>query len=256
MHYVLYTLNMIFPLSIESIDCHFNRALKVVEETQELLVVNKPSSLPIHPCGSYRSCLTNFWKKIHHISTIMKNLHVFFFPAFVGYTTWSSCKGFNSLIAILRNQETVEARGGCKSATAMCLGSYGSVNSQATATLHTTHRLGAWFEYSASIKTFVLTGILAIWAFRKKPKFSGLDRLTSGLVLLVGSLGMISLTGSRVKILSKSLVVSLMLNDSKSRQKQKKLQEEPEPFALRKDVWSVITSQLCHQSWNIKLPGW
>ena len=49
--------------SIESIDCHFNRALKVVEETQELLVVNKPSSLPIHPCGSYRSCLTKIWKK-------------------------------------------------------------------------------------------------------------------------------------------------------------------------------------------------
>ena len=188
--------------STESIDCHFNRALKVVEETQELLVVNKPSSLPIHPCGSYRSCLTNFWKKIHQESTIHgKTCVSFFFSASLGYTTWSCCKGFNSLIAILRNQETVEARGGCKSAPTMCLGSYGSVNSQATATLHTTHRLGAWFEYSASTKTFVLTGILAIWAFRKKPKFSGLDRLTSGLVLLVGSLGMISLKGSRVKLL-------------------------------------------------------
>eukprot|EP00913_Durusdinium_trenchii_P003454 g3198.t1 len=43
--------------------------IQVVAETQELLVVNKPSSLPIHPCGSYR---------------------------------------FNSLIAILRDQQTVE----------------------------------------------------------------------------------------------------------------------------------------------------
>jgi len=86
----------------------------VVEETQELLVVNKPSSLPIHPCGSYR---------------------------------------FNSLIAILRNQETVEA----------------------TATLHTTHRLdrltsglvllaktkeaarrvGAWFAANQIRKTYL-----------------------------------------------------------------------------------------------------
>ena len=65
--------------STESIDCHFNRALKVVEETQELLVVNKPSSLPIHPCGSYRSCLTNFWKKIHQESTIHGKTCVSFF---------------------------------------------------------------------------------------------------------------------------------------------------------------------------------
>lgn len=88
--------------------------IQVVEETQELLVVNKPSSLPIHPCGSYR---------------------------------------FNSLIAILRNQETVEA----------------------TATLHTTHRLdrltsglvllaktkeaarrvGAWFAANQIRKTYL-----------------------------------------------------------------------------------------------------
>ena len=41
---------------------------------------------------------------------------------------------------------------------------------------------------------------------------------------------------------SESLVVGLILNDSKSRQKQKKLQEEPEPFALCKDVLLPIDS--------------
>ena len=78
---------MIFPnllnllIATSTLDfCNLkNRALKVVEETEELLVVNKPSSLPIHPCGSYRSCLTKIWKKIHQESTIMKNVHVFFF---------------------------------------------------------------------------------------------------------------------------------------------------------------------------------
>lgn len=104
--------------SIESIDWHFPlisapwraRALKVVEETQELLVVNKPSSLPIHPCGSYRSCLSFLEEdspNIHH--------HHYETPAFFRIISgvlwsWSCCKGFNSLIAILRNQETVEAR--------------------------------------------------------------------------------------------------------------------------------------------------
>lgn len=88
--------------------------IQVVAETQELLVVNKPSSLPIHPCGSYR---------------------------------------FNSLIAILRDQQTVEA----------------------DATLHTTHRLdrltsglvllaktkeaarrvGAWFAANQIRKTYL-----------------------------------------------------------------------------------------------------
>merc|ERR1712194_565017 len=44
--------------------------IRVVADTEELLVVSKPSSLPIHPCGSYR---------------------------------------FNSLIALLRAQGTVAA---------------------------------------------------------------------------------------------------------------------------------------------------
>ncbi|CAJ1337431.1 unnamed protein product [Effrenium voratum] len=88
--------------------------IQVVAETEELLVVSKPSSVPIHPCGSYR---------------------------------------FNSLIAILRNQGTVEAN----------------------ATLHTTHRLdrltsglvllaktkscarrvGAWFAANQIRKTYL-----------------------------------------------------------------------------------------------------
>ncbi|CAE7605275.1 RIB2 [Symbiodinium natans] len=88
--------------------------IKVVAETKALLVVSKPSSLPIHPCGSYR---------------------------------------FNSLIAILRNQGTVEA----------------------DAALHTTHRLdrltsglvllaktkesarrvGAWFAANQIRKTYL-----------------------------------------------------------------------------------------------------
>ncbi|CAE7773263.1 RPUSD2 [Symbiodinium pilosum] len=88
--------------------------IKVVADTKELLVVSKPSSLPIHPCGSYR---------------------------------------FNSLIAILRNQGTVEAH----------------------APLHTTHRLdrltsglvllartkeaarrvGAWFAANQIRKTYM-----------------------------------------------------------------------------------------------------
>lgn len=91
----------------------WNRALKVVEETQELLVVNKPSSLPIHPCGSYRRDPLLFLEKdppkYPPSWKTMKNLHVFFFFSHLGVYNLGSCKGFNSLIAILRNQETVEA---------------------------------------------------------------------------------------------------------------------------------------------------
>ena len=31
-----------------------SRAIEIVEENEDFLVVNKPPSMPIHPCGGYR----------------------------------------------------------------------------------------------------------------------------------------------------------------------------------------------------------
>ena len=28
--------------------------IEIIEDTEELLVVNKPASIPVHPCGRYR----------------------------------------------------------------------------------------------------------------------------------------------------------------------------------------------------------
>ena len=113
----------------------------------------------------------------------------------------------------------------------MCLRSYGSVNSQATATLHTTHRLGAWFEYSASTKTFVLTGILAIWVFRKKTqvfRFGSAYKWTGFYWWDLSA--WYHWKGQESKLLLSHWWWVLILNDSKSRQKTKEAARRARTF--------------------------
>lgn len=31
-----------------------NKPLEVITDTDELIVINKPASIPVHPCGRYR----------------------------------------------------------------------------------------------------------------------------------------------------------------------------------------------------------
>ena len=40
--------------------------IEIIEDSEEMLVVNKPSSIPVHPCGKYRfNSLTYILAKQH-----------------------------------------------------------------------------------------------------------------------------------------------------------------------------------------------
>lgn len=50
-----------------------DKSIDIVHEDQNIIVVNKPSSMPIHPCGQYHH---NTLVKILHNEKGMKNLRV------------------------------------------------------------------------------------------------------------------------------------------------------------------------------------